>query len=233
MTIDIKIYKGSNPANISQLKMKRDWMNLDGMSHIYNCPPITTANVIGWGISFPEDISFIWDGEHDPQKKNVTMLSGEKYAYCMLGQIIRFKTDLMFKTTNDYTMCQMPVPNFDYKDFTPMSISISSSFFKGDLQPAIRAITPNKVIIIPANTQIFSVLPIDLAMLNKTEIQIIDSSKIPSKDLSYSKEYEDFTYGKIESKSWAGLYKKGLDENNEPIGNHQVKKLELYVREDL
>jgi hypothetical protein len=230
--IDIKIYRGSeHSADISQLKIQRDWMNNSNFQDIYLCPPITSSNNIGWGISFPEDISFMWNGIEDDTQNNVKILSGEKYAYCMRERIIRFKTNLTFRTTKDYTLCQGSVPNFFYEDFMPLSVTLSTSFFKGDLQPAIRVNTSNKIITIPANTQIFSVLPINLKMLDKTNIKIYNANNAQLDSIVNSEKYEKLSKINNENRKFLNFYKNGVDENGNQIGEHQVKKLNLYVEE--
>ena len=66
---------------VKPLTIKRDWMDNTWESHAYKCFPVGLTNQLGWSISFPEDISFIWDGINDSNAEHVKILSGEKYAY--------------------------------------------------------------------------------------------------------------------------------------------------------
>jgi hypothetical protein len=80
--------------------------------HAYNCFPITLTNGLGWGISFPEDISFIWDGVFDSTSEHIKILSGEKYVSTSRGQAtVSFDTGLLFRTDEDTSLLTMPVPN--------------------------------------------------------------------------------------------------------------------------
>ena len=132
----IKAYKvNNNPANIEPLSVKREWMDQTYDAHAYKCFPVSLTNQLGWGISFPEDISFIWDGISDSSKDHVKVLKGNKYVYTdRSNATISFKTGLMFKTDEDITLLQMPVPNSFIYGATPFTALISTSFYKEDRQ---------------------------------------------------------------------------------------------------
>ena len=81
MNFDVyKVYPNQS-ANIQPLSVKREWMDETDEAHAYKCFPVSLTNQLGWGISFPEDISFIWDGISDSQPIHVKVLSGEKYVH--------------------------------------------------------------------------------------------------------------------------------------------------------
>ena len=61
----VKIYKTEDiHTNISPLGVHRDWMKENDPA--YHCFPVTLTNKFGYGISFPEDISFVWHGNSAP-----------------------------------------------------------------------------------------------------------------------------------------------------------------------
>ena len=66
---------------IEPLSIKREWMDNTFDAHAYKCFPVGLTNQLGWGISFPEDISFIWDGINNADPNHIKILSGEKYAF--------------------------------------------------------------------------------------------------------------------------------------------------------
>jgi len=77
----INVYTGSNEyGKLDQLPLQRDWMDTTFDRHAYQCFPVSLSNRLGWGISYPEDITFIWDGVNDSTDKHVKVLSGEVYA---------------------------------------------------------------------------------------------------------------------------------------------------------
>ena len=57
--IDAYVNNMNKPtAKFRPLPIKRDWIN----QHTYNCHPIGMANMLGYGVYFDHDISFMWDG---------------------------------------------------------------------------------------------------------------------------------------------------------------------------
>jgi hypothetical protein len=56
---NVTVYTGGSYANIDQLPLQRDWMDLTFDRHAYHCFPVSLSNRLGWGISYPEDIVFI------------------------------------------------------------------------------------------------------------------------------------------------------------------------------
>ena len=79
MSYLIKAYMEDKSVILEPLKVKRKWFDESNNKIAYRCLSIASANVIGWGLAFPEDISFIWDGETSDFKNHVKILSGEKY----------------------------------------------------------------------------------------------------------------------------------------------------------
>ena len=72
---EFNVYKISKtPADLVPLETKRDWMDETADKHAYRCFPLGLVNNLGWGISFPEDISFIWDGNNDPNPEHIKIL---------------------------------------------------------------------------------------------------------------------------------------------------------------
>jgi hypothetical protein len=158
-------------GSLSSLTAKRDWMDNTFDAHAYKCFPVSLTNQLGWGISFPEDISFIWDGISDSTPEHVKILSGEKYAYPgRANGTISFNTGIMFKTDENLTLLSMPVPNLFIDGAVPFTTLISTSFFGGELPVAWMITKANEVITIKAGTPIIAVIPIDLLAINNSEI---------------------------------------------------------------
>jgi hypothetical protein len=228
---DILVYKNNeDSANISQLSVKRDWMEDTVDAHAYKCFPVTLTNSLGWGISFPEDISFVWDGVSDTYSHHVRVLSGHKY--CNLGRAngtISFKTGLVFRTNDKTTLLQMPVPNLFTEEYQSFTTLISTSFFQGELPCALKILKANQIITIKANTPISSIIPISLSDMQGSSIsysgpEILKSSEYGEKDLEMVKE-------KTSKGLWTNFYRDAVDPKGNKLGSHEVKSIKLKVIE--
>lgn len=228
----IDVYKtGQNSANLSPLSIKREWMDQTVDAHAYKCFPVSLTNGLGWGLSFPEDITFIWDGISDTTGDHVKILKGHKYVYTeRANATVSFNTGLVFKTEEDLSLLQIPVPNYFRDGIIPFTTIISTSFFSGELPCALRVTRPNVEITIKANTPIVSILPISLTNLNNSEIVVKDVSLMPKSSIDgaeYSKAVVDIN----KSGRWSNFYRDAVDHLGRSVGRHEVKALRLRVRD--
>lgn len=227
----LTVYKAYDGANIEQLPVKRDWMDKTVDAHAYRCFPVTLTNSLGWGISFPEDISFVWDGISDTRGDHVKILQGKKYCYTeRANATISFKTGLTFRTSEDVTLLQMPVPNMFIDGAQPFTTLISTSFFGGELPCAWKITKPNLPITIKANTPVISVLPISLNQLQNSELFIDDIKNLPP--IRIEEEYNEVEHLKITKKileqgKWTNFYRDAVDYKGNKLGNHEVKNIKL------
>jgi hypothetical protein len=217
-------------AEISPLSIKREWMDATWNAHAYHCFPVSLTNQMGWGISFPEDISFIWDGISDTSPDHVKILKGSKYAAPQRANAtVSFNTGLRFLTDNNMTLLTMPVPNQFIDGAISFSTLISTSFFSGDLPIAWRITRPNVEITIPANTPIASVVPINLEELNNSEINVLPIQNMPVSNIN-NDEYSNHVYEVNKTGKWTDFYRNGTDHKGNQIGSHQVKTIKLFVK---
>jgi hypothetical protein len=231
--IKIRAYrKQKDSADISQLSVKRDWMDETWESHAYKCFPVSLTNQLGWGISFPEDISFIWDGISDSSSDHIKILSGLKYAHAGRGNAtVSFNTGITFKTDENISLLTMPVPNYLRDGIQPFTTLMSTSFFNGELPCALRVTRPNTEITIKANTPIFSIIPINLEQIQDSEIIFEDPSLLP--ELSFdSKAYGEEVYKINMSGRWTNFYRDAVDHLGNILGKHQIKAVRLKVHEN-
>jgi len=184
---------------------------------------------LGWGISFPEEISFIWDGISDSTDTHVKVLSGNKYVYTSRANAtISFKTGLILRTKEDLSVIAMPTPNWPIDGVWPFTTVISTSFFAGEFPVAWRITKANEIIKIPANTPVISVMPISLKSLNNSKGTIKKMSNLPKNF------FPDADYGQIVSEinkkgEWTNFYRDGVDYKGNKIGEHEVKILRLKI----
>jgi hypothetical protein len=188
--IRAEIVPNSN-VSVQPLSVKRDWMENVSDAHAYNCFPVTLTNGLGWGISFPKDIVFIWDGvDTDKEEGHVKILSGHEYVNeNRRSATISLNTKVKFTTEEDITMLTMPVPNLFLDTVIPFTTLISTSFFPHVLPAALKIIKPNVEITIPANSTAIAILPIPLSQIVSNEIDVnrklLEMEKLISSRLEY------------------------------------------------
>lgn len=234
---NINVYRarGEDSADIFQLPVKRDWMDQTYDAHAYRCFPVTLTNSLGWGLSFPEDISFVWDGISDTSPEHVKVLSGEKYVHSNRANgTISFNTGLIFRTDPNITMLQMPVPNMFWEGAQSFTTLISTSFFSGELPVAWRITKPMSVITIKANQPFVSLIPISLSELNNSEVLLDDVSNMKQSELEKScspEEHIEAVNKIVSSGKWTNFYRDAVDYKGNKLGSHEVKNLKLHVRD--
>lgn len=219
-------------VNISQISAKRDWMDNVSNAHAYHCFPLSISNTLGWGVSFDEDISFIWDGvDTDKEDGHIKIISGNKYVNeNRRSATLSFDIYTKFTTDENTTLLTMPVPNLFIDGIHMYTTLISTSFFKHPLPIAAKITKPNILITIPAKTPIASILPISLQDINKYELNI--------KDYIFSKveELENKQYGKVSQEfnqkgEWTHFYRNATNEKGLSIGKHELKTLRLKTND--
>lgn len=217
-------------ADIFPLKVKREWMDNTSGSHAYRCFPVSLANQLGWGLSFPEDLVFRWDGISDTSSDHIKIISGHDYILTgRANATVGFDTGLMFRSDENVSLLQMPVPNLFIDGVSPFTTIISTSFFSGDLPVVWRVTRPNTDIIIRAGTPIISLLPIDLSLIQNSEICIHDKADIPEQPYSLH-DYGVTTQKISKSGKWSNFYRNAIDHKGNKIGNHQVKSIKLVIK---
>ncbi len=226
----IKAYKNINSADIKQINIKRDWMDNTVDGHAYRCFPVTLANGLGWGLSFPKDISFIWDGISDTSGNHVKILEGEEYCYTeRANATISFKTGIIFETDKDVSLLQMPVPNMFIDGAQAFTTIMSTSFFKGEFPCALRITKPFTKITIKANQPFISIVPISLTNLQNSIIEIDDPKNMKNNISLDEKEHLDVVKEKTKNGIWTNFYRDAVNYKGQAIGEHEVKAIRLYV----
>lgn len=226
----IQCYKLSpNSLNISPMTIKRDWMDDTPQGHAYRCHPVTSANVIGWYISCPVDIKFIWNGINDTTPDNVTILEGKEYVYTGRGQsTVSFSTGFILRTEEKMSVLTITPQNYFNKDLEVMSSLVSTSFLNSDFPLAVKCMTPNKEITIKANTPIATIIPISITSLKDESVEIFNFDNIEERNRKME------AYGNAAQEinklgQWTDWYRNAVNEKGESIGSHEVKNLKLSV----
>jgi len=220
---------GTQTASIEPLSVTRDWMDETPGKHAYHCFPVTQANTVGWTVSIPVDVTFLWDGINDTTGSHVTIIEGDSFVFTGRGQgSVSFNTNLLIRSEKDVSLLTMNCPNYFNPDYEVMSSVISTSFFRTPLPLAIKVLTPNKKITIKANTPIATILPISLSYLKDSVIEI---KKYPQEDLhawnQTNKAYGDAAQAASKNGDWTDWYRDAVDQDGNSLGEHEAKSLKL------
>lgn len=219
-------------ANISQLPVKRDWMEDTYNRHAYNCFPLTLTNRLGYGISFPEEISFVWNGILNSNPDNVKVLSGNHYVHTgRANGTISFKTGIRLKTDEQISILIMPPPNIFYDGAQCFTTAISTSFFEGEIPCAWKITKPFIKITIPKNQPVAAIIPISLQEINNSEIIFKDIKKMPTSNINGPEHYKKIKEIN-DAGQWTNFYKNAIDYTGRSIGAHEVKNINLFVKEE-
>jgi hypothetical protein len=215
---------------ISPMSIKRDWMDNTPEKHAYRCFPVTQANMIGWNLSWKEDIIFFWNGINDTSSDNVKIIGEKNNVYTGRGQSsISFTTGLVFKTDENFSLFTINPVNYFNTEFETMSSLVSSSWFDNDFPLAIKAKVSNKEILIKAGQPIATIIPVSLTALDNTALKIYDYL---DKDGVRQKNHQ--LYGQAAQEinkngEWTDWYRDAVNEKGENLGTHEAKVLRLLV----
>lgn len=227
-------YTSGELATVDQLPMHREWMDITFDRHAYQCFPISLSNRLGWGISYPEDITFIWNGVNDSRPDHVKILSGEKYVNPNRGnRTISFRTDITFVKDNNenFSLLTMPVPNQFIRGAQCMTTVISTSVLASELPIAWMITEPNIEITIPANTPVAAILPISLSDIQSFELEV-RSGRPDHENSSWHEKMR--ARGQASQKMntegiWTHFYRDAVDHEGNPAGEHEAKKIIMKV----
>ena len=230
--IEISVEKTNGSIfEISQMSVKRDWMDETSGNHAYRCFPVTQANVVGWNLSCKEDIVFTWDGINDQTPDHIKITSPIG-AYAGRGQSsISLNTGLIFRTAEDISLWTINPVNYFNNDFETMSNFISTSFYDYPLPLAIKAKNANVETRIIAGTPIATIIPISLTALNNSSINITTYSDPKNTRLQANASYGTAAQKLNRAGEFTDWYRDAVNEKNESIGSHEAKVLKLYVND--
>jgi hypothetical protein len=209
-------------AILEPLSAKRQWATDHEYPYVYKCFPMTLANQLGYGISYPDDIVFEWDG-----KNKVNVISGNQWVYLDRGYgTVSFNTGLTFKTDQDVSMLIYPVPNLFVEGFNIFTTLISTSFFESPLPAAGQITKTNLRITLPAKTPVFAVMPISLSYLDNS---VATKKSLTGKKVepNTGKEYHDHSRAINQMGKTTDNYRNAVNLKGEVYGSHEVKSIKL------
>jgi hypothetical protein len=228
----VNVYCQSQSVNIKQTRIKRDWMEKTAEKHAYKCFPVSLANTIGYELSLPVDVTFVWDGINDSSADHVKVLSGEEFiSNSRANATVSFKTGIVIKSDINISFLHMPVPNMFNDLYQTFTSIISTSFFDQEFPSAIRILKADKAITIKANEPFATLLPISLTSMSNIELNL-NNFNMDNQWYKNNEERGKVAYELNKNGEWTNWYRNATDHNNIQIGDHEVKSLKLTINDN-
>ena len=229
---NIKAYKiGPISANIEQLSVRRDWMDETSDKHAYRCFPVSLANTVGWGLSYPEDIAVVWDGIRGNDPGHIKVLSGSQYVTGDNGQgTIRINTNIYFETDENTSIMMYQPPNMFVENGQAITSIVSSSWYNNPVPVVWRIDRPNDEFVIKANQPFIAFMLISLGKLKDVEVDVYKQD-IDEDRRIYNQEYDKKFREINQSGQWSDFYRNATDHNGNSLGSHEVKALRLKTND--
>ena len=229
--IDIyQIYPDKKSANITKPSLKRDWIQDSGP---YYGLPMSIMLQFGFFVSFPEDISFTWNGNFEKSNavnkkiNSIEVHEGKEFIYLDRGiGTVSFSTNLMLETKDDVSLMTLPVPNQFIDGVHCYSTALSTSFFPGELHVVWKITRPDHRITIKSGTPVAIIVPISLKQFENVNAFIHD--EYPEHIYTYmNQEYSDSLKSKPDTPS--GFYRKATDHLGKKVGKHELLNFKFNV----
>ena len=228
----VNVYCQKQSVNIRQTRIKRDWMDATGEKHAYKCFPISLANTIGYELSLPINVSFVWDGISDASSDHIKILSGEEFiSNSRANATVSFKTGIVIKSDKNTSFLHMPVPNLFNENYQTFTSIISTSFFDQEFPSAIRILKPDKAITIKADEPFATLVPISLKDMSNIELNL-NNFDMDEKWYKDNEERGNKAYELNKKGEWTNWYRNATDHNDISIGEHEVKSLKLTINDN-
>jgi hypothetical protein len=215
----------TNPPQIAQSRLKREWMDNTYNKHAYQCLPMTYANVYGWELQLEQDVVVEWNGGNVPP----TIISGEKIetalgankliVHSSIIGMISFSTQYVFRTDPNYDIWIGGSPNYMVDGAKPLSAIIPSSWWPDEFQMNWMITKVNEPVVCEAGMPFMFFTLFDNRVLEETTFEV--SSLWDDKELVEQRS----KYGDMKAKNnqenpwtWTKGIKTGLDADGNRIG---------------
>jgi len=209
-----------NPVQIKQSRLKRDWMDSTYNKHAYQCTPVTTANVSGWEMLLPEDVTVIWNGGNSPaQIISGGVHNGWNFAHSNINGMISFATGWVINTESPYHLWATGSPNYYVDGASPMTATIPSDWWPDELQTNWIITKINEPVIFKKGEPFIFFTIFDPALMPSANFEVVNRSDFPEL-VAERKKYNDLKSRNSIEKPWTWVkgIRTGLNADGNRIG---------------
>lgn len=219
MTV-VKISKArTNPPEIRQGDIRRDWMDETYKKHAYQCLPLTVANTTGWEILLKEELVVQWDGGNSVPK----ILSGEKtedgftQAQQSIVGMVSFMLGWVIKTEEPYSVWISGSPNYFIDGAAPLTATIPTWWWPDEFQMNWKITKIGEPVIFQKGTPICFFTIADNSLLERVKFEEFS----PWGDEEFVKsriKYGEEKIKKAQNWTWSKGIRTGVDADLNKIG---------------
>ena len=208
------------PVLIKQSRLKRDWMDNTYNKHAYQCTPVTTANVGGWEMLLPEDVTVIWNGGNSPaQIISGGVHNGWNFAHSNINGMISFATGWVINTESPYHLWATGSPNYYVDGASPMTATIPSDWWPDELQTNWVITKINEPVIFKKGEPFIFFTIFDPSLMPSVDFEVVNRSDFPE----LVAEREKYNYLKSRNSiekpwTWVKGIRTGLNADGDRIG---------------
>lgn len=212
-------------------KKKREWFS----KHFYNCLPLVIGNQYGFIIKAGFDISFIWDGNDNPEgiffwseipDEKIDKLYPRLESVFGHG-IVTVRIPLIFRTPPQVNIMTINPPNFILPNITVLTGVIETDNLRRNFTFNLKIQTPNKPVHIEKGTPLSGFIPIPRYYADSYKLELAENIFAPE---ILEEEYQTQTdFGKYRKEVEPNLrdgigrfYRKGIDVYGNKFPDHQI-----------
>jgi len=180
-TVRAHLIPGANvePSDhIRPCKAARDWMDKSPKKYVYRCIPLIAANTMGWELLNPIDADIVWNGGAMNTDVSVKQSVRDKFgpvSHFGVGMVTWY-VPFIFKTSPDLGLIVTGPANHERDDVVPLDAFIRTDWLPFPFTMNWRITRPDHTVSFKAGEPISRVLPYPIALLNETELEIVELS---------------------------------------------------------
>ena len=213
---------------VSQGKRKRDLFDESVDGAMYNCEPMSVANIHGWDFVLPQDVVVQWDGVIDDNLGHMNILegqfyNGEKIVSSDSGMgIVTFFFNCFVETDKDHYLLLNAPSNYNIAGAYPLNALWRSDYYNyHQLFFCWKVEKFNEPVLFKKGTPVMSMINYPKNLLESTSIivtNIDQEPKVKSDYVDYTNKRAKFSQENPQTeypRKLAQYYRKGIGPNNE------------------
>lgn len=172
-----------DPADhIRVCKASREWMEQSPQKYAYRCIPLIAANTMGWELLNPIDATIMWSGGAMNTDVKIDQKVRDKFgpvSHFGVGMITWY-VPFIFKTSPELGLIVTGPANHEKNDVVPLDAFIRTDWLPFPFTMNWRVTQKSKMVTFSKGEPIARILPYPIAMLNETELEIVELSSDPA-----------------------------------------------------